>query len=143
MTSQLFPPSNQRRGPLHKHLTADHPQAAMAVTVVTRALPVLLAKNGNWNGERTEKQSLVLAFFFPTLAGVSSTTGESADAASGFPGPVPVTGLMTHGEGGGQAPRVRGSHVCKPKKSHVRAGSVLRPAADPQGRQREPSMSPG
>lgn len=37
--------------------------------------------------------------------------------------------MMTHGEGGGEAARARGRHVCKPKKSHVRAGSMLRPAA--------------
>lgn len=50
-------------------------------------------------------------FYFFSSAGVISAKGGSADAASGFPGlrsPALVTGLMTHGKGGGKR-RVHGA----------------------------------
>lgn len=60
----------------------------------------------------------------PPNAGVTSTVGGSANAASGFP--RPGDGVDDSRGRRGEAARARGRHVCKPKISHVRAGSVRR-----------------
>lgn len=71
-------------------------------------------------------------FYFFFLCWGHQHQGGSADAASRFTGLCSlalVTVLMTHGKGGGKQLCAQGRNVCKPKKSHVQAGSVLWPGA--------------
>lgn len=101
--------------------------------------------------KRTENQSLILPF--PptppsTPAGVSSTTGKAPTPPPASP--APVTGLMTHGEGGGEAARARGpvmfvnlkKAMCGQAACSGRQRDPEGRQCDPEGRRRAPSLLP-
>lgn len=119
-----FLPSDRCHGPLRKHPIVDHPRAGTAATVTIRILPISLAERGTGMIRKGEKTSNFA--FFPPL-GSSALWGMRRRRLRL---PRPGDGVDdSRGRRGGEAARARGHHVCKPKKSHVRAGSVLRPAA--------------
>lgn len=126
VTFQLFPLSSHHRGPLQK----NSPQTTHKPGWQPQSPPVSsppCSPKVEMGMVKEQKNKVWFCLFFSPLAGVSSTTGESADAASGFPSPV--MGVDDSRGRRGEAAHTRGCHVCKPKKSHVRAGSVLWPAA--------------
>lgn len=97
--------------------------------------------------EGGKKYPISISFF--CSAGVISTKGGKRRRRLRLPWPaLPGTGdgADDSREGRGEATCARGRNVCKPKKSHVQAGSMLRPgapAASGSERLRPPARSPG